>query len=163
MNAVLAKPIRSIWFIQARAVDLYQSLAAALFVGLTSWLRDHPSLPARTELLRRTIKIILRIIQRAAPFPINANAPQGGDKHCGGEEASLRCASMAFACGEQAVIELRRLFWNAQHGWQIDAGTSRKAACGGAGGGTIACATSVSTACAGAAHLPHILQRGQGL
>jgi len=45
MNAVLAKPIHAIWFIQARAVDLGQSLAAALFVGLPSWLRDHPSLP----------------------------------------------------------------------------------------------------------------------
>jgi hypothetical protein len=32
MNAVLAKPIRAIWFIRARAVDLHQSLAAALFV-----------------------------------------------------------------------------------------------------------------------------------
>jgi hypothetical protein len=45
MNAVLAKPIHAIWFIQARAVDLDQSLAAALFVSLPSWLRDHPSLP----------------------------------------------------------------------------------------------------------------------
>jgi len=31
MNAVLAKPIRAIWFIRARAADLHQSLAAALF------------------------------------------------------------------------------------------------------------------------------------
>jgi hypothetical protein len=45
MNAVLAKPIHAIWFIRARAVDLHQSLAAALFAGLPSWLRDHPSLP----------------------------------------------------------------------------------------------------------------------
>jgi hypothetical protein len=45
MNAVLAKPIHTIWFIRARAVDLHQSLAAALFAGLPSWLRDHPSLP----------------------------------------------------------------------------------------------------------------------
>jgi len=45
MNAVLAKPIHTIWFIRASAVDLDQSLAAALFVGLPPWLRDHPSLP----------------------------------------------------------------------------------------------------------------------
>jgi len=45
MNAGLAKPIHAIWFIRARAVDLHQSLAAALFVGLPSWLRDHPLLP----------------------------------------------------------------------------------------------------------------------
>jgi len=49
MNAVLAKPIHAIWFIQARAVDLGQSLAAALFVGLPSWLRDHPPLPRLSE------------------------------------------------------------------------------------------------------------------
>jgi hypothetical protein len=53
MNAVLAKPIHTIWFIPARAVDLHQSLAAALFAGLPSWLRDHP--PQR-RLLRRTIE-----------------------------------------------------------------------------------------------------------
>jgi len=45
MNAGLAKPIHTIWFIRASAVDLDQSLAAALFVGLPPWLRDHPSLP----------------------------------------------------------------------------------------------------------------------
>jgi hypothetical protein len=45
MNAALAKPIHAIWFIRASAVDLHQSLAAVLFVGLPSWLRDHPSLP----------------------------------------------------------------------------------------------------------------------
>jgi hypothetical protein len=45
MNAGLAKPIHAIWFIQARVVDLHQSLAAALFVVLPSWLRDHPTLP----------------------------------------------------------------------------------------------------------------------
>jgi hypothetical protein len=45
MNAGLAKPIHAIWFIRAKAVDLHQSLAAALFVDLPSWLRDHPSLP----------------------------------------------------------------------------------------------------------------------
>jgi hypothetical protein len=44
MNAVLAKPIHAIWFIRARAIDLHQSHAAALLVGLPSWLRDHPSL-----------------------------------------------------------------------------------------------------------------------
>jgi hypothetical protein len=49
MNAVLAKLIHAIWFIRAKAVDLHQSLAAALFVGLRSWLRDHPSLPGLTE------------------------------------------------------------------------------------------------------------------
>jgi hypothetical protein len=49
MNAVLAKLIHAIWFIRARAVDLHQSLAAALFVGLRSWLRDHPALPGLTE------------------------------------------------------------------------------------------------------------------
>jgi hypothetical protein len=49
MNAVLAKPIHAIWFIRARAVDLHQSLAAALFAGLPSWLRDHPSLPGLTR------------------------------------------------------------------------------------------------------------------
>jgi hypothetical protein len=48
MNAVLAKPIHAIWFIQARVVVLHQSHAAALFVGLPSWLRDHPSLPDLT-------------------------------------------------------------------------------------------------------------------
>jgi hypothetical protein len=37
--------IHAIWFIRAKAVDLHQSLAAALFAGLPSWLRDHPSLP----------------------------------------------------------------------------------------------------------------------
>jgi hypothetical protein len=45
MNAGLAKPIHAIWFIQARPVDLHQALAAALFVVLPSWLRDHPTLP----------------------------------------------------------------------------------------------------------------------
>jgi hypothetical protein len=54
MNAVLAKPIQAIWFIRARTIDLHQSFAAALFAGLTSWLRDHLS-PDRS-LLRRTIK-----------------------------------------------------------------------------------------------------------
>jgi hypothetical protein len=49
MNAVLAKPIPAIWFIHASAVDLHQSLAAALFAGLPSWLRDHPSLPGPSE------------------------------------------------------------------------------------------------------------------
>jgi hypothetical protein len=56
MNAGLAKPIQAIWFIRARAVDLDQSHAAALFAGLPSWLRDHPSRPACPKLLRRTIK-----------------------------------------------------------------------------------------------------------
>ncbi|WP_283812065.1 hypothetical protein [Bradyrhizobium archetypum] len=41
MNAELAKPIRAIWFIHARAIDLNQSLAAALYLSLPSWLRDH--------------------------------------------------------------------------------------------------------------------------
>jgi hypothetical protein len=45
MNAGLAKPIHAIWFIRARAFDLDQSHAAALFIALLSWLRDHPSLP----------------------------------------------------------------------------------------------------------------------
>jgi hypothetical protein len=45
MNAVLAKPIHAIWFIHVTAFDLRQSDAAALFEGLPSWLRDHPSLP----------------------------------------------------------------------------------------------------------------------
>ena len=49
MNAVLAKPIRAIWFIRASAVDLHQSLAAALFAGLPSWLRDHPPRPRLPE------------------------------------------------------------------------------------------------------------------
>jgi hypothetical protein len=31
MNAGLAKPIHANWFMHARAVDLHQSLAAALF------------------------------------------------------------------------------------------------------------------------------------
>jgi hypothetical protein len=48
MNAGLAKPIHAIWFIRTSAVDLNQSLAAALFAGLPSWLRDHPSLPGLT-------------------------------------------------------------------------------------------------------------------
>jgi hypothetical protein len=43
MNAVLAKPIPPIWFIQAGVVDLNQSLAAALRTGLPFWLRDHSS------------------------------------------------------------------------------------------------------------------------
>jgi hypothetical protein len=73
MNAVLAKPIRAIWFIRAKAADLHQSFAAALFVGLPSWLRDHPSLPGiGRKLLRRTIKKF----QRAAPSPISANTIQ---------------------------------------------------------------------------------------
>jgi hypothetical protein len=42
LNAVLAKPIHAIWFIPARKVDLYQSLAALLCANLPSWLRDHP-------------------------------------------------------------------------------------------------------------------------
>jgi hypothetical protein len=50
MNAVLAKPIHAIWFIQTRTVDLQQSFAAALFGGLPSWLRDHPSLPGRPKI-----------------------------------------------------------------------------------------------------------------
>jgi hypothetical protein len=45
MNAVLAKPIHEIWFIRATTIDLHQSLAAALFRDLPSWLRDHPPLP----------------------------------------------------------------------------------------------------------------------
>jgi hypothetical protein len=49
MNAGLAKPIHAIWFIRVRAVDLHQSLAAVLFIGLPSWLRDHPSLPGLVE------------------------------------------------------------------------------------------------------------------
>jgi hypothetical protein len=49
MNAGLAKPIHGIWFIRARAVDLHQSLAAALLVVLPSWLRDHPPLPDPIE------------------------------------------------------------------------------------------------------------------
>jgi hypothetical protein len=49
MNAGLAKPIHAIWFIQARAIDLHQSPAAALFAGLPSWLRDHPPLPGPGE------------------------------------------------------------------------------------------------------------------
>jgi len=49
MNAGLAKPIHAIWFIRAGAVDLHQSLAAALFAGLPSWLRDHPPPPGKTK------------------------------------------------------------------------------------------------------------------
>jgi hypothetical protein len=49
MNAGLAKLIHAIWFIRALAVDLDQADAAALFLGLTSWLRDHPSLPWSDE------------------------------------------------------------------------------------------------------------------
>jgi len=45
MNAGLAKLIHAIWFIRVTAVDLDQSDAAALLLGLASWLRDHPSLP----------------------------------------------------------------------------------------------------------------------
>jgi hypothetical protein len=47
MNVGLAKPIPAIWFIQARAVDLHQSLAALLCPGLPSWLRDHLHCMAR--------------------------------------------------------------------------------------------------------------------
>jgi len=53
MNAVLAKPIPYVWFIQASRLDLDQSLAAALFIHLRSWLRDHPP---QGDLLRRTIE-----------------------------------------------------------------------------------------------------------
>jgi hypothetical protein len=63
MNVGLAKPIHAIWFTQGSLVDLHQSLAASLYVNLTSWLRDHPSLPGAGRLLRRTI----RIIPRGAP------------------------------------------------------------------------------------------------
>ncbi|WKA28251.1 hypothetical protein [Bradyrhizobium roseum] len=45
MNALLAKPIPAIWFMRARTVDLHQPDAAVLFVGLPSWLRDHPLTP----------------------------------------------------------------------------------------------------------------------
>jgi hypothetical protein len=41
MNAVLAKPIHAIWFIQARKLDLHQLLAALLLAVCLSWLRDH--------------------------------------------------------------------------------------------------------------------------
>jgi hypothetical protein len=76
MNAGLAKPIQTIWFIRARAVDLDQSLAAALFAGLPSWLRDHPSLLGpKGKLLRRTIKKFQKY-QRASPSPISANGAQ---------------------------------------------------------------------------------------
>jgi hypothetical protein len=51
MNAGLAKLIHAIWFIRASAVDLDQSDAAALFHGLASWLRDHPSLAGRHEII----------------------------------------------------------------------------------------------------------------
>jgi hypothetical protein len=50
MNAGLAKPIHAIWFIRARAFDLDQSHAAALFIALLSWLRDHQSLPGPTAI-----------------------------------------------------------------------------------------------------------------
>jgi hypothetical protein len=56
MNAGLAKPIPAIWFIQASAVDLRQSLAAALCPDLPSWLRDHLHCMASPGMLRRTIK-----------------------------------------------------------------------------------------------------------
>jgi hypothetical protein len=92
MNAVLAKPIHAIWFIQARAVDLDQSLAAALFADLPSWLRDHPSAARRgQELLRRTIKKF----QHAAPSPISANTIQ---------------PTLSFNCATSLAV-----FWNAQH------------------------------------------------
>jgi hypothetical protein len=41
VNAVLAKPIHTNWFIQPQPFDLRQSDAAALFGTLPSWLRDH--------------------------------------------------------------------------------------------------------------------------
>jgi hypothetical protein len=45
-------PSRSTRFgLFGRAVDLYQSLAAALFTGLPPWLRDHPPLPGRDEIV----------------------------------------------------------------------------------------------------------------
>jgi hypothetical protein len=47
MNAGLAKPIPAIWFIRASAVDVHQSLAAALCPDLRSWLRDHLHCMAR--------------------------------------------------------------------------------------------------------------------
>jgi hypothetical protein len=72
MNAMLAKPIRAIWFIRARAVDLDQSLAAALFIGLPSWLRDHPSLPHPIENCCDAQSTNSKIFQRAAPSPISA-------------------------------------------------------------------------------------------
>jgi hypothetical protein len=72
MNAGLAKPIHAIWFIRASAVDLHQSLAAALFVDLPSWLRDHPSLPRPIE---NCCAAQLKN-QGAAPSPISANGAQ---------------------------------------------------------------------------------------
>jgi hypothetical protein len=72
MNAELAKPIHAIWFIQARAVDLNQSLAAVLCLCLPSWLRDHSQQPdTGGKMLQRTIKN-----QRAAPSPTSANGAQ---------------------------------------------------------------------------------------
>jgi hypothetical protein len=41
VNAVLAKPIRTNWFIRPQPFDLHQFDAAALCAGLPSWLRDH--------------------------------------------------------------------------------------------------------------------------
>jgi hypothetical protein len=41
VNAGLAKPIHTNWFIQAPPSDLRQVDAAALFGTLPSWLRDH--------------------------------------------------------------------------------------------------------------------------
>jgi hypothetical protein len=76
MNAGLAKPIHAIWFIRASAVDLDQSLAAALFVGLPSWLRDHPSLPRLIENCCVAQSKNFRKFHRAAPSPISANGPQ---------------------------------------------------------------------------------------
>jgi hypothetical protein len=76
MNAVLAKPIHAIWFIRVSAVDLNQSLAAALFAGLPSWLRDHPSLPRPIEDCCIAQSKNFQKLQRAAPSPISANGPQ---------------------------------------------------------------------------------------
>jgi hypothetical protein len=72
MNAGLAKPIHAIWFIQARVVDLHQSLAAALFVVLPSWLRDHPTLPGSGK----NCCDAQSKFKRAAPSSISANTTQ---------------------------------------------------------------------------------------
>ncbi|QHO73559.1 hypothetical protein ACH79_13785 [Bradyrhizobium sp. CCBAU 051011] len=58
MNAGLAKPIHANWFMHARAVDLHQSLAAALFWPFAVMVaRPSASTRQRPELLRRTIEI----------------------------------------------------------------------------------------------------------
>jgi hypothetical protein len=94
MNAGLAKPIHVIWFIRASAVDLDQWLAAALFIGLPPWLRDHPS---RLGLPKNCCDAQSKNSNARRPLMLQADI---------GVELQLR----DFARGEQAFVKLGPLF-----------------------------------------------------